>query len=188
MAVAAGPGLGQSVSVRAAVRKLVSTLSVPLVLDADGLNAFAGSAKLLKKRSPRRPPLILTPHRKEFERLFGQTPPEAPAARRRLAKTLAAEYHVVLVLKGHRTLVTDGRREYVNATGNPGMAKGGTGDVLTGMIAAFLAQGLDPFGAAAWAVHFHGKAGDRLARKTSELSVTASGLLGELPAVFTTKG
>ncbi len=180
-AAALGPGLSLKNGARALVRRLVAALEIPFVLDADGLGAFAGDAAALRAR---RAPAVLTPHEGEFKRLFGVDVPANVRTRASLAKRTARAYSIVLVLKGHRTVVTDGRRVRVNVTGNPGMAKGGTGDVLTGMIAAFLAQGLESFEAAAWAVDLHGRAGDRLAKKTSELSVTASGLLGELPAVF----
>ncbi len=182
-AAAIGPGLSVSGGAPSLVRGLVRRLPVPFVLDADGLNAFRGRPGGLKGR---RAPAILTPHVREFARVFGEGVPEVPAARRRLVKRLARAYDMVLVLKGHRTLVSDGRRVYENRSGGPALAKGGTGDVLAGMIAAFLAQGLGPFEAARWAVYLHGKAGERAARRSSELSVTATALLDELPAVFRT--
>jgi NAD(P)H-hydrate epimerase len=101
-----------------------------------------------------------------------------------LAKKLCRNYHGVLVLKGHRTLVVDGGRWYENRTGNPGMAKGGSGDVLAGMIASFIGQGLDSFEAAVWAVYFHGRAGDLAVRKKGELSLLASDLIDFLPNAF----
>lgn len=177
---AVGPGLSPAPPIGVLVRKLLAA-PVPLVLDADALNVLRGQAGRLRTRTA---PTVLTPHRGEFSRFFGRACPAVDSDRRRLAKKLARAYHIVLVLKGRRTVVTDGVRVYVNPTGNAGMAKGGTGDVLTGMIAAFIAQGLEPYRAAAWAVRLHGRAGDRLAAKTSQLSVTASGMLKELPAVF----
>lgn len=180
-AAAVGPGLSIESGTPSLVRDLTRSLHVPFVLDADGLNAFRGQSGKLKRR---RAPAVLTPHAREFARLFGESAPEVSAPRARLVKRLAAAYHIVLVLKGHRTLVSDGRRVYENRTGGPALAKGGSGDALTGMITAFLAQGLIPFEAAVWAVYLHGKAGDRVARRSSELSVTASDLIGELPAVF----
>ncbi len=179
--VAVGPGLSLEGGAPYFVRTLTQKLDVPFVLDADGLNAFKGRPAGLKHRCA---PAVLTPHAREFERLFEESVPEISSARVRLVKRLAATYHIVLVLKGSRTLVSDGSRVYENRTGGPAMAKGGSGDVLTGMIAAFLAQGLDPFEAAVWAVYLHGKAGDRAAKKSSGLSVTASGLIAELPAAF----
>jgi NAD(P)H-hydrate epimerase len=179
--LALGPGLSQDAATMKLVRRLVREASIPVVLDADGLNSFKGHAPLL---CGHRAPLVLTPHRREFERLFGEKWPEHEVARIELAKKLARFYHVVLVLKGHRTLVVDGSRVYVNTTGNPGMAKGGTGDVLTGVIASFAAQGLNLFQASAWAVHLHGKAGDRAARKRGQLGLVASDLIDALPEVF----
>ncbi len=176
-----GPGLSVEGGAPYFVRALTQKLDVPFVLDADGLNAFKGCPAELKRRCA---PAVLTPHTREFERLFEESVPGISSARVRLVKQLAATYHIVLVLKGPRTLVSDGSRVYENRTGGPAMAKGGSGDVLTGMIAAFLAQGLDPFEAAVWAVTMHGKAGDRAARRSSELSVTASTMIEELPAVF----
>ena len=105
-------------------------------------------------------------------------------ARIRLAKKLSRFYDVVLVLKGHRTLVVHRDKVYVNKTGNPGMAKGGTGDVLTGIVASFIAQGLDPFWASVWAVTLHGRAGDRAAKVKGQLALVAGDLIGSLPRVF----
>ncbi|HTL71483.1 MAG TPA: NAD(P)H-hydrate dehydratase [Candidatus Eisenbacteria bacterium] len=180
-AAVVGPGLSTRGDAVRLARNLARNFAVPFVLDADGLNAFRGRAADLKKRMS---PAVLTPHAREFERVFGEPAPEAPPARRRLVKRLAAAYDIVLVLKGHRTLVSDGRRVYENRTGGPALAKGGSGDVLAGMAAAFLAQKLKPFEAACWAVYLHGKAGDRAARRSSELSVTATMLLVELPGAL----
>ena len=104
-----------------------------------------------------------------------------------VAKKLSRLYEAVIVLKGHRTLVTDRAQVYENRTGNPGMAKGGTGDVLTGILAAFMAQGLDPFKAAAWAVYFHGKAADLAVKRKGELGLLASDIIDFLPRAFTHK-
>jgi NAD(P)H-hydrate epimerase len=173
--LAIGPGLTVHPKVSALVRRLVAASTIPVVLDADGLNAFIGKAALLKKH---RAPLVLTPHAGEYKRLFGSV----------VAKEAAKLYHGILVMKGHRTRVVDGKRDYVNKTGNPGLAKGGSGDVLTGIIAAFMAQGLEPFEAACWAVRCHGLAGDRVASRQSQLSVLASDLIRELPAVYKSLG
>jgi NAD(P)H-hydrate epimerase len=181
--IVVGPGLGLDPETQALVRRLVSA-SPPCVLDADGLNAFRWRSKLLAKRAS---PLILTPHEKEFERLFDRPVPAAAAARWACVKKISGAYGVVLVLKGHRTLVAGAGRAYVNATGNPGMAKGGTGDVLAGIIGAFVAQGMVPFEAAAWGVHFHGKAGDAAARKKGELGIFARDLIDYLPHAFRAK-
>lgn len=179
---AVGPGLTVEKNAQKLARALVRSVRVPVVLDADGLNAFRGRAEELKKR---RAALVLTPHHKEFERLFGIRVPARPAEQARLAKKLARLYDGVLVLKGHRTVVTDGVRSYVNSTGNPGLAKGGSGDALTGVITAFIAQGLQPFKAACWAVYFHGRAADLAVRKTGQLGLTATDIIEFLPKAFT---
>lgn len=179
--IALGPGLSVGKEAAKFVREVISQSAVPVVLDADGLNSFRGSADLLKKRKGS---LVLTPHAGEFKRLFGASVPVTTAQRISLAKKFATRYHSVLVLKGHPSLVTDGRLVYINSTGGPAMAKGGAGDVLTGIIAAFMAEGLSPLMAASWAVRAHGRAGDLAARQKSELGVLASDLIEFLPEAF----
>lgn len=180
-ATAIGPGLSTEKDTQKVIQKLVSTLALPCVLDADGLNAFNGKLSLLKNHAG---PLVLTPHSGEFRRLFGVALPVRLGERIKLAKNLSAFYDVVLVLKEHKTLVLYKDKSFLNTTGNPAMAKGGSGDVLTGIIAAFLAQGLSGFEAASWGVYFHGKAGDFAVRETGELSLTARDLIRSLPKVF----
>ncbi len=182
--LAIGPGLSHDADTAKLVQKIVQVSPIPVVLDADGLNCFKGHSKKLKMHRAR---LILTPHRGEFERLFALRWPVKESERSALAKKLSRFYDVVLVLKGHRTIVADRQKLYRNFTGNPGMAKGGSGDVLTGVIAAFVAQGLDLFHAAAWAVYFHGKAGDLAVREKGELSLMPSDLIGALPRAFTSR-
>jgi NAD(P)H-hydrate epimerase len=180
--VALGPGLGRSPALDQLVADLIVGIKVPLILDADGLNALAqGTAACLRDRPAG---TVLTPHPGEFARLVGTTVAEVQANRQELAVRFAAEYGVVLVLKGHGTLVTDGRRLYRNATGNPGMATGGTGDVLTGMIAALIGQHLEPFAAAQLGVHVHGLAGDLARDELGEVSLIASDLVDYLPRAF----
>jgi ADP-dependent NAD(P)H-hydrate dehydratase len=175
---ALGPGLGHGPGITALVTAVLAQTHKPLVLDADALNALQGHTHCLNHRPA---PVILTPHPGEFARLIGSDIATMQARRQALATAFAAEHQLVLVLKGYRTIVTDGQRVYVNSTGNPGMATGGTGDVLTGLIAALLGQGLDPFGAAQLGVYLHGLAGD-LARDTvGEVSLIASDLLLYLP-------
>jgi NAD(P)H-hydrate epimerase len=123
----------------------------------------------------------LTPHPGEFARILGREVTAVQADRQGLAVQFAAEHGVVMVLKGHGTIVTDGRRVYHNRTGNPGMATGGTGDVLTGLIAALLGQGLEPFSAAQLGVFLHGLAGDLARDELGEASLIASDLLHFLP-------
>ena len=126
----------------------------------------------------------MTPHAGEFERVFSIKLPENLLLCLSLAKKISRFYDAILVLKGHKTLVVYRDKIYINSTGNPGMAKGGAGDVLTGTIAAFIAQGLSGFEAARWAVYFHGKAGDLAVRRKGELGLLASDIIKYLPAAL----
>jgi NAD(P)H-hydrate epimerase len=171
--VALGPGIGRHRSTEKLVHALVRSLRKPLVLDADGLNALEGAAAVLDQA---RAPLILTPHPGEMARLTGLPTRDIQARREEVAAAFAREHSAVVALKGHGTVVTNGSDTHVNDTGNPGMASGGTGDVLTGMVAGLLAQGLEPFAATCLAVHLHGLAGD-LAAEAGQLSLTATDLL-----------
>jgi NAD(P)H-hydrate epimerase len=173
---AAGPGLGRGDGVTAAVQVLLGT-QTPLVLDADGLNALQGNLAGLRRPAP----TILTPHPGEFARLLGRDVATVQAQRQELAGRFAADYGLVLVLKGHGTVVTDGRRVHVSATGNPGLATGGTGDVLTGLIAALVAQGMTAFEAAQLGVYWHGLAGDLARDELTDVCLIASDLLNWLP-------
>jgi NAD(P)H-hydrate epimerase len=158
----------------------------PLVVDADGLNALARLPA--EEWGTRRHSAVLTPHPGEFARLAGQ-PAEAVRDRREeLATAYAAQRQVILILKGHRTVVTDGTRVYRNETGNPGMATGGTGDVLTGLIAALIGQRLDPFEAAVVGVWAHGRAGDLAAKDLGQTALIATDLLSYLPAALKEAG
>jgi ADP-dependent NAD(P)H-hydrate dehydratase len=179
--VAAGPGLGQSPELSRLMVELVGKATRPLVVDADGLNAFVGQTAKLHTAGA---PLVLTPHPGEFARLLGIDTAAVQAQREDLAVTFAREHRAVLVLKGHGTLVTDGVRLYRNTTGNPGMATGGTGDVLTGLIAALIGQGLAPFAAAQVGVHLHGRAGDLARDALGEMSMIATDLLDFLPSAL----
>lgn len=173
-----GPGWGQSDDLGAILAEIVTTFAGPLVLDADALNLLAqGRLELLQQRTA---PTLLTPHPGEFARLSGQE--VAPTEQRRLeaATTFAQENPCVLVLKGAGTIVADRQRQYINRTGNPGLATGGTGDVLAGLLGALLGQGLDPFEAAALGVYLHGDAGDRAAARLGEPSLLATDVLDEL--------
>jgi NAD(P)H-hydrate epimerase len=152
------------------------------VLDADALNHLAGRAEILRDAAGA---FVLTPHPVEAGRLLGEpAASSAPADRRRALADLVRLTGAVVVLKGHRTLVGDGRRVYENTTGNPGMATAGTGDVLAGVLGALLAQGLPPFDAAVLAVWIHGRAGDLAARTVGEVSLIATDLIAHLPAAF----
>lgn len=178
-AVAIGPGLSQESQTKALVRQLVATIVKPLVVDADGLNALAEEVGILKKRYL---PLVLTPHPGEMGRLIRQSAEEVQRDRERTASEFAKTYQAVVVLKGHATVVAsyDGAR-YVNDTGNPGMASGGCGDVLTGMIVGLLGQGLSLFDAACLGVYLHGLAGDLAAKERGEIGLLASDLLEKIP-------
>jgi NAD(P)H-hydrate epimerase len=179
--VAFGPGLGRSEAITELALALLQQSSTPLVVDADGLNALASHPGAFKGTKA---PLILTPHPAEFSRLLHCDTATVQANRQELAIRFAAEHGLVLALKGYRTIVTDGRRLAVNTTGNPGMATGGTGDVLTGLMAALCGQGLDSFRAAQLAVHVHGLAGDLARDALGEVSLIATDLLDYLPAAF----
>jgi ADP-dependent NAD(P)H-hydrate dehydratase len=175
--VAAGPGLDRSSELTALMVELVAKIPTPMVIDADGLNAFGGRAQQLSGAGPR----IITPHPGEFARLLQIETTAVQAQRRELASAFAREHDLIVVLKGAGTIVTDGRRLYQNATGNPGMATGGTGDVLTGIIAALLGQHLAPFEAAQLGVYLHGMAGDMARDQLGEVSLIATDLLDFLP-------
>jgi NAD(P)H-hydrate epimerase len=148
------------------------------VLDADGLNAFVGHVdRLAGDKSPR----IITPHPGEFARLLHTDVKTVQEQRQALAVEFASEHELIVVLKGQGTIITDGERVCVNTTGNPGMATGGTGDVLTGVIAGFLGQHLSPYDAAQLGVHVHGLAGDMARDQIGEVSMIAADLLDFLP-------
>lgn len=177
--VAVGPGLGKSDAARKLVRETVLPLELPLVVDADGLNVL--DVELLKDRKH---PTILTPHPGEFARLLGVKTDDVQANREKLAVEFANQWHVVLVLKGQHTLVTDGGRVYRNGTGNPGMGTGGTGDVLTGLLAALVGQGIGAFDAAVLGTWVHGRAGDLAAEAVGQTALCATDLLSHLPAAL----
>jgi NAD(P)H-hydrate epimerase len=153
------------------------------VFDADGLNALAQQPDILTRGGG---PRILTPHPGEFGRLVGKDNEMSTAERRDRAIDLAIRCNAVVVLKGHQTFVTDGHRSELNTTGNPGMATGGTGDVLTGLLVALLCQGLSPFDAAHLGTYLHGLAGDLAAAELGQVSLIARDLLDYLPAAFRT--
>lgn len=173
-AVLIGCGLGRGWQTDALVRNLL-TIEKPLVLDADGMNALSGREELLQKRAA---PTILTPHEGEFLRLGG----DLSAGREAAAAAFSEKYGVYLVLKGHRTVVAapDGRLA-VNGTGNSGMAKGGSGDVLAGMILSLLGQGCEAFAACCAGVWLHGRAGDLAAADKGERGMTPTDLLEQIP-------
>jgi len=180
--IALGPGLSLNRETQTLVRHVVLRSKLPMVVDADALNAFRGKTKLLVHV---RSNAILTPHAAEFLRLFGGKKPSGDLQRKKRAKEVSRTHGFVVVLKGHHTVVAapDGAC-YVNSTGNPGMATGGSGDVLTGVIAAMLGRGVDLFRAACFGVYLHGLAGDLAAREKGETSLIAGDILNALPQAF----
>jgi ADP-dependent NAD(P)H-hydrate dehydratase len=184
--VALGPGLGQSEAMPALVSGMLQRVEKPLVIDADGLNALARLPAETWRHH--RANVILTPHPGEFARLANRPADEVRTRREELAIAYAAERAVTLVLKGHGTVVTDGRRVYRNTTGNPGMATGGTGDVLTGLIGALVGQGVEPFAAAVLGVWAQGRSGDLAAAQVGQTALIATDLLAHLPAALREAG
>jgi len=177
-----GPGLGQNKSTQSLVRKLISKIDKPTVIDADGINALVGHLKILLSTIDYRLSTILTPHPGEMARLLGTSIKKVQLRRKDIAKKFAKDYKVTVVLKGHHTVVADDKGNlYINKTGNPGMATAGSGDVLTGMIGAFLGQGLSAFEAAKYAVYLHGKAGDLAAKEKTQLGMIASDIINKIP-------
>jgi NAD(P)H-hydrate epimerase len=177
--IAIGPGLGQRQGTREFVRQLVDRATTPLVIDADGLNAFGHEPGPLAGREGR--DVIITPHPGEMARLVGMSIEEVQASRIEIARNFAVAHHVYVVLKGHRTLIaTPDAKVFVNPSGNPGMATGGTGDVLTGMIAAWLAQLLDAEAACKLAVYLHGMAGDLAEADEGEVGMTSADVASHL--------
>lgn len=178
-AVACGPGLGRSPSLVELVSWLYETLTQPLVLDADALNALSAGSGMPLPAGPR----ILTPHPGEFRRFLGEGTWTRDQLEER-AHEKAREWQAVVVLKGHRSLITNGQECFHNETGNPGMATGGTGDVLTGVVAALLCQELSALEAARLGVHLHGLAGDLAAASMGQVSLIATDLVRFLPAAL----
>lgn len=181
-AILAGPGMTRHKETAALVRMMLAGTKVPLALDADALNVFEGQMDILAKRAC---PLVITPHPGEMARLLGRTVAEVQADRFAVARAAAQRIRGVTVLKGAGTLVAAaGQPLAINMTGNAGMATGGMGDVLAGLLGGLLAQGLPPFDAARAAVFLHGRAGDRAAAEKSQAGLVAGDLVAELPYAF----
>jgi len=178
-AVAIGPGLSTNEETVACVRRLVAELPLPAVVDADALNALA-IAGVPRGRAKR----VWTPHPGEAARLLATDIESVQGDREAAARRLWSQLGGVVVLKGASTLVTDGATLLVNPTGNPGLATGGSGDVLTGMIGALLASGLSPLAAACAAVYMHGQAADEVRANAGERGVSMRALLAALPAAI----
>ncbi len=174
-----GPGLGRNKSTYALVRKVMRKAIQPKVVDADALNALSGFPAVLKAHKGQ---LILTPHQKEMSRLFDIDVNLIKNNRKMIAKKYAKHYNSIIILKGNNSIVTDGlKRFYINRSGNPGMATAGSGDVLSGIAGAFLAQGLDSFQAAKYATYIHGLAGDLAAKDKTEMGLIASDIIDRIP-------
>lgn len=176
-AVLVGPGLGQSEGTLAVVRAVLEKAECPVVVDADGINVLSAHRDLLRGRKL---PTILTPHDGEFARLGGVIGEDRMSA----AAALAEELGCVVLLKGHETCITDGVNGYCNPTGNPGMAVGGSGDVLAGVITALLGAGLPPLEAAACGAWLHGAAGDRCAAELGQYGMLPTDMLSALPRLM----
>jgi len=182
-----GPGLGRSEEIEQLVPLLLQRRVKPIVVDADALNALAAHSDTKTQAEPKAVwgnSVVLTPHAGEFARLQNEpTPSEENMKERQLAAVdFSQQHNVLLVLKGHRTIITDGTQLAVNTTGNPGMATGGSGDVLTGIIAGLIAQNFASlYETVRLAVHIHGLAGDIAAARLGEISVTATAILEAIP-------
>lgn len=174
-----GPGASLKPCVQKLMIKLIKEVDKPLIVDADGITALAFHLDILEKRKTSK--LILTPHLGEFSRLIKLKVEEIKKARKELVKKFALRYNLTLVLKGYRTLVSDGNQLFENPSGNPGMATAGCGDVLAGIIGGLVAQGLDCFGAAKTGVYLHGKAGDLAAKDKTQSCLIASDVIEYLP-------
>ena len=181
-ALAVGPGISRQPQTQKLVLKLLASIAKPLVLDADGINALIGKLFVLNRA---RAKLVITPHPAEAARILNLTVGQIQNQRSKIAKQFAKRYKLVIVLKGHRTVVAGSSGKiYINKTGNPGMASAGCGDILTGMIASLLGQGFEPFEAAKSAVYIHGLAGDYAAEEKGQASLIAGDILNKLPRAF----
>lgn len=176
-AVVLGCGLGRSEETTAVIQVVLQQAPCPVVLDADGINGLAGHMDVVRRRAW---PTILTPHDGEFLRMGGQLGPDRMASAAETARDLGC----IVLLKGYRTCITDGIRGYRNLTGNPGMAVGGSGDVLAGMIGGLLGQKLPPLEAAACAAWLHGAAGDLCAQELGQYAMLPSDMLQALPRLL----
>lgn len=179
--IALGCGLGNNDDTQVLVGQVIKSSDAPVVLDADGINAAAPFIDIIKDKKA---PLIITPHPAEMARLIGEDAAYVQSHRIEVAKAFAQENDVIVVLKGANTVVTDGSDVFVNVNGNAGMAMGGTGDMLTGMTASFLAQGMQPLEAAKTAVFIHGLCGDITAGELSQRGMTVDDMLSLLGALM----
>ena len=179
--VALGCGIGNNDDTQVLCNQIIKESNVPVILDADGINSIIPNIDVLKDSKAQ---LVLTPHPGEMARLINEDISYVQSNRIDTARAFAKEYNCIVVLKGANTVVTDGIDVFVNTTGNAGMAMGGTGDMLTGMIASFAAQGIAPFDAAKCAVYIHGLCGDITAQEISQRGMMVKDMLELLGAVM----
>lgn len=172
-----GSGIGQSNGTLSLLESVLNNAKCPVVVDADGINILSQHKDILRERTS---PTILTPHDGEFVRIFGHITED----RCQCASDLATELGCIVLLKGHRTIITDGDMCYINQTGNPGMAKGGSGDVLAGMIVSLIGQGIAPLEAAASAAWLHGRAGDLCADSLGQYGMLPQDMVNVLPKLL----
>lgn len=176
-AVLIGCGLGQSEQTYAVVKAVLEEAQCPVVVDADGINVLAQHKDILRGRKAA---TVLTPHEGEFLRLAGEIVPDRQTA----ARNAASDWNSILVLKGHHTVITDGAVTYINPTGNPGMAVGGSGDLLAGIIVSLIGQGIPPLLASACGCWLHGASGDRCAESMGQYGMLPTDMLQELPRLM----
>jgi NAD(P)H-hydrate epimerase len=180
--LAIGPGLSQEPETQKLIQKLILTIDKPIVLDADGINAISKDVKILNKRKS---DIVITPHLGEMARLIKKDKDFIQKNRIKVTKNFARDFKIVVVLKGYRTIVANPDGDcYINDTGNPGMATAGSGDVLAGIIASLIGQGIGIFNSAKLGVFIHGLSGDLAKKEKGELSLIASDLLKYLPFSF----
>lgn len=179
--IVVGPGIGMDIESRMVVIGIINQVTCHGVLDADGLNQLAGNLAILKNSKGT---WIMTPHPGELARLEGKKTGDIQKKRKQSAVNAAKKSGGICVLKGNHTVVTDGKKTIINSTGNPGMATGGSGDVLAGILGGFSAQGLDSFEAARWGVYVHGLAGDIAVKEKTEASLIARDIVEHIPHAF----
>ncbi len=178
--IAIGPGLGQSRELKEWIRRLYLEMTLPMVIDADAINAFAEQSLDFGQAPAAR---VLTPHIGEFRRLTGSTDTDRGSLELQ-ANQFAAMTGAIVLLKGHHSFATDGEHQFRNSTGNPAMATGGCGDVLTGLVAALICQKMSPWEATCFAAHVHGLAGDMAAAEIGSVGVIASDVAARIPAAL----
>lgn len=178
--VVIGCGCGQSVFLKNLIKSVIKKFEIYVVIDADGINSLRNEQKNSKIKDfiQAKAKIIITPHPKEFERISGIKYENNPSYRKKITKTFAKNNGIICVLKGHKTVVSDGEKVYINNTGNPGMATAGSGDVLSGIIASFICnENTNLLLKTSTAVYIHGLAGDFAAKKKTQISMTASDII-----------